>query len=128
MKRSITLCALLIALIVPAIAAAAPPTTSSASCLPGTVAAGFCHGMTVDPRACAAHSASVCGKTAAAMALRIRMSGGKSANWDAVITCRGFAGFLRYRCTWRMASTDGSSGAATVTFAPKSPWKPTVKL
>lgn len=97
------------------------PDNVAPGCSPGTVAAGICHGKTVDPRDCPGQTQLNCILSAAAGALRIKMSGGHSENWTSTIQCRELAGVFRFNCTY-------IGGKARVTFAPSYPWKPTVRV
>jgi hypothetical protein len=111
-----------------ALAVFALTTTSGATsvgCAPGTVRAGVCHGRTTAPTVCSMGTPLDCGLTAAAEALRIFESGGKSDDWHATIKCIVFGQLLHYRCTFHNAT---QRGIASVSFASKSPWTPKVTV
>lgn len=75
-----------------------------------------------DPRVCNG-SRLQCGKDFTVTVLRsYEAKVTNDPNWDAVIACRGYAGLLRYRCTWHNGL---GKGAAFITYSPTS-FKPTV--
>lgn len=86
-------------------------------CVSGAFGAG------TDPRVCSGPTRLQCGKDAATQQT-IGYINAKGLGSSAVVTCRGYKGLLRYRCTWRNAL---GNGAVLVTYSAAPAFAVTVK-
>lgn len=76
-----------------------------------------------DPRVCAlyaTHTAQLCARDAARVALKVYAEKRTRADWNVMLTCTGNQAWLRWRCTFRNATGHGSAVVAfsSVTFEP----------